>query len=630
MSRYTLDTSARSVVGAIVLQGFGFASLFVPLTTVALAHIPRYRLTDATGLNSLLRQIGGSLGLAAFATLAPALHRHRARGARRPRRRRTAGGRAAAGDDAGRPRRARARRGPTSRPRRSGSSAPSSPARPPCSRSSACSCSRASASSSSYRSRSCSRAPRGCVARAVGQTEKRTERGIPMERCPPFQSRFRPPKRRFRTPNRPPPRWSRSRRRSPRAAAARPFLILGIVAARRRRGRRGLSPGRRRPRGAPTTRRSRPTSCPSRHASGARWCGWRWHENQLVQRGALLAEIDPADASARVQQAEAELATARAQAAAADAQVQIVEATSQGGLEQRARRAVAARPRACVGANAQLAAARAAVARAGAELRKAELDARARPHARRGERDVPGAAGRRRDRGSSRRRRPRPRPTPRSRSPRRRAAARRAASARRVAASARARRSRPRSRPPGPAPIWRRARAQRRGRAARSRSCSSGTRGSSRPRDGYASKLTAHDGQLVVGRPAGGGARAGRDLRGRQLQGDADRADAAGPARDDRGGRLSGTKVGGAGREPRRAAPAPASRCCPADNATGNFVKVVQRVPVRIALVEPAARPRAARRPVRRRDRRRRPVATEGETPGAAGPSADVTVDVGR
>ncbi len=39
MSKYTLDTSAHSVVAAIVIQGFGFASLFVPLTTVALgAH----------------------------------------------------------------------------------------------------------------------------------------------------------------------------------------------------------------------------------------------------------------------------------------------------------------------------------------------------------------------------------------------------------------------------------------------------------------------------------------------------------------------------------------------------------------------------------------------------------------
>jgi DHA2 family multidrug resistance protein len=71
MSHYTLETGSSSVVAAIMIQGFGFAALFVPLTTVALASIPRYRLTDATGLNSLLRQIGGSLGLAAFATLLP-------------------------------------------------------------------------------------------------------------------------------------------------------------------------------------------------------------------------------------------------------------------------------------------------------------------------------------------------------------------------------------------------------------------------------------------------------------------------------------------------------------------------------------------------------------------------------
>ncbi|HSS38210.1 MAG TPA: DHA2 family efflux MFS transporter permease subunit, partial [Polyangia bacterium] len=71
MSHYTLDTGGHSVVAAIILQGVGFSLLFVPLTTVALASIPRFRLTDATGLNSLLRQIGGSLGLAAFATLLP-------------------------------------------------------------------------------------------------------------------------------------------------------------------------------------------------------------------------------------------------------------------------------------------------------------------------------------------------------------------------------------------------------------------------------------------------------------------------------------------------------------------------------------------------------------------------------
>jgi DHA2 family multidrug resistance protein len=47
----------------------GFSCLWVPLTTVALSTIPRHKLADATGSNSLLRQIGGSMGLALFATL---------------------------------------------------------------------------------------------------------------------------------------------------------------------------------------------------------------------------------------------------------------------------------------------------------------------------------------------------------------------------------------------------------------------------------------------------------------------------------------------------------------------------------------------------------------------------------
>jgi DHA2 family multidrug resistance protein len=71
MSHYTLDTTAGDVVDVLVIQGVAFACLFIPLTTVALARIPRQKLADATGLNSLLRQIGGSLGLAVFASLIP-------------------------------------------------------------------------------------------------------------------------------------------------------------------------------------------------------------------------------------------------------------------------------------------------------------------------------------------------------------------------------------------------------------------------------------------------------------------------------------------------------------------------------------------------------------------------------
>jgi membrane fusion protein (multidrug efflux system) len=96
-------------------------------------------------------------------------------------------------------------------------------------------------------------------------------------------------------------------------------------------------------------------------------------ENQRVKAGELLIELDSADYAARVQQGEAELATAQAQAQAADAQVQIVEATSKGGFAS-ARAALVGSTAGVSGAEAQLAVARAAQARAEADARKAATD----------------------------------------------------------------------------------------------------------------------------------------------------------------------------------------------------------------------------------------------------------------
>jgi membrane fusion protein (multidrug efflux system) len=96
-------------------------------------------------------------------------------------------------------------------------------------------------------------------------------------------------------------------------------------------------------------------------------------ENQVVKKGDLLAQIDSVDYEARVKQAEAELATAVAQAQAAVAQVQVVDANSRGGLMSA--RAMVSGSAAGVGsAAAQIASARASVLRAETEVRKAKID----------------------------------------------------------------------------------------------------------------------------------------------------------------------------------------------------------------------------------------------------------------
>jgi DHA2 family multidrug resistance protein len=69
MGGYTLQTGTHDIVLGMVIQGIGFSLLFVPLTTVALSHVERRFIADASGLNSLVRQLGGSVGLAIFTTL---------------------------------------------------------------------------------------------------------------------------------------------------------------------------------------------------------------------------------------------------------------------------------------------------------------------------------------------------------------------------------------------------------------------------------------------------------------------------------------------------------------------------------------------------------------------------------
>lgn len=89
-----------------------------------------------------------------------------------------------------------------------------------------------------------------------------------------------------------------------------------------------------------------------------------------VEAGAVLAEIDPADFLQRVNAAQAELDAALAQADAADAQVEIVRSTTAGGLSS-AEAQVRGSTASVRSAAAQVDAANAALARAKAERTRA-------------------------------------------------------------------------------------------------------------------------------------------------------------------------------------------------------------------------------------------------------------------
>lgn len=96
-------------------------------------------------------------------------------------------------------------------------------------------------------------------------------------------------------------------------------------------------------------------------------------DNQRVKKGELVIELDDADYVAREAQAEAEHASAVAQAAAADAQAQVATAGARGGLST-AQASVSGSSVGVASADAQIAVAKAGLAKARADAHKAEID----------------------------------------------------------------------------------------------------------------------------------------------------------------------------------------------------------------------------------------------------------------
>ncbi len=65
----TLEISQWSFLWAIVLSGFGSGSIFVPLSTTAVAGLPNEEIGNASGLYNLFRNIGGSIGISVVNTI---------------------------------------------------------------------------------------------------------------------------------------------------------------------------------------------------------------------------------------------------------------------------------------------------------------------------------------------------------------------------------------------------------------------------------------------------------------------------------------------------------------------------------------------------------------------------------
>jgi len=69
LSRLNLQAGYWDFFWPQLVQGAGMSLLFVPLTTVAMDRIPRERMGYATSLFNLMRNIGGSVGIAITGTM---------------------------------------------------------------------------------------------------------------------------------------------------------------------------------------------------------------------------------------------------------------------------------------------------------------------------------------------------------------------------------------------------------------------------------------------------------------------------------------------------------------------------------------------------------------------------------
>jgi DHA2 family multidrug resistance protein len=69
MARLNLDVGYWDLFWPQAIQGFGLSMVFVPLTTISMNPVPREAMGNATSLFNLMRNLGGSVGIATVAMM---------------------------------------------------------------------------------------------------------------------------------------------------------------------------------------------------------------------------------------------------------------------------------------------------------------------------------------------------------------------------------------------------------------------------------------------------------------------------------------------------------------------------------------------------------------------------------
>ncbi len=69
MTGFSLQMGMEPIITSGLLQGFGLGFVFTPLSTVTFSTLPRQILTQGTAIFSLMRNVGGSIGISAVVAL---------------------------------------------------------------------------------------------------------------------------------------------------------------------------------------------------------------------------------------------------------------------------------------------------------------------------------------------------------------------------------------------------------------------------------------------------------------------------------------------------------------------------------------------------------------------------------